>query len=162
MSKPHDWDLNNYLTSGKDSVGYRKPPVANRFRPGQSGNPRGRRKGVKNVATIFSDALYKPVKIRTAGRVRSLPKIEAIIEVILNKGLSGDTAAISKIIELAHKLGGFQFLAASASSSSNDESVLEELRRLITAGPSDAAQSDATRSTDSTPEPNPDQKKTKE
>ena len=117
MSEP-DWDLNNYLASGKNSVGYGRPPVASRFKPGQSGNPRGRRKGVKNVATIFSDALYKPVKIRTAGRVRSLPKIEAIIEILLNKALSGDPAAISRIIELAHKLGGFQFLADSASSSS--------------------------------------------
>jgi len=29
-------------------VGYGKPPAHSRFKPGQSGNPRGRPKGVKN------------------------------------------------------------------------------------------------------------------
>ena len=32
-------------------VGYRRPPAHYQFRPGQSGNPAGRRKGVRNLAT---------------------------------------------------------------------------------------------------------------
>src|SRR5689334_25288548 len=101
MSGPNDWLRKNNSAPGNGSVGYGRPPVANRFKPGQSGNPRGRKKGVKNVATIFNDALYKPVKIRMAGRVRTLPKIEAIVEVILNKALAGDSASFSRVIELA-------------------------------------------------------------
>lgn len=135
MSGPNDWIRRKNSANGNGSVGYGRPPVANRFKPGQSGNPRGRKKGVKNVATIFNDALYKPVKIRMAGRVRTLPKIEAIVEVILNKALAGDSAAFSRVIELAHKLGGFEFLASSISSSPDRESARERLARLIEAYP---------------------------
>ena len=100
MSGPNDWDRKNNSAPGNGSVGYGRPPVAKQFKPGQSGNPRGRKKGVKNVATIFNDALYRPVKIRIAGRVRTLPKIEAIVEVMLSKALAGDIAAVSKILSL--------------------------------------------------------------
>ena len=32
-------------------VGYARPPLHSRFRPGQSGNPAGRRKGAHNLGT---------------------------------------------------------------------------------------------------------------
>src|SRR6185369_9189040 len=109
MSGPNDWLRKKNSAQENDSVGYCRPPVAKQFMPGQSGNPRGRKKGVKNVATIFNDALYRPVKIRIAGRVKTLPKIEAIFEVMISKALAGDITAVSKILELDHKLGRFKF-----------------------------------------------------
>ena len=160
MSGPNDWLRKTNSAPGNSSVGYGRPPVAKQFKPGQSGNPRGRKKGVKNVATIFNNALHRPVKIRTGGRVKTLPKIEAIVEVLLSKALAGDIAAVSKIIELAHKLGGFEFLANSTSSSPNGESALDKLRRLLDL--EEAASSDAPESRNGTPEPNSDQKKAKE
>ena len=160
MSGPNDWLRKNNSAPGNGSVGYGRPPFAKQFKPGQSGNPRGRKKGVKNVATIFNEALYRPVKIRTTGGVRTLPKIEAIVEVIMNKALAGDTAAVSRIVELAHKLGGFEFLANSTNTSPNRESAYERLSRLFAAQYPD--RSDAPNSSDDTPEPNSDQKKAKE
>ena len=160
MSGPNDWLRKKNSVQENDSVGYCRPPVAKQFKPGQSGNPRGRKKGVKNVATIFNEALYRPVKIRTTGGVRTLPKIEAIVEVIMNKALAGDTAAVSRIVELAHKLGGFEFLANSTNTSPNRESAYERLSRLFAAQYPD--RSDAPNSSDDTPEPNSDQKKAKE
>ncbi len=38
-------------SDGSDPVGYCKPPKRTRFQPGQSGNPRGRPKGTKNLKT---------------------------------------------------------------------------------------------------------------
>ena len=162
MSGPNDWLRKNNSAPGNGSVGYGRPPVAKQFKPGQSGNPRGRKKGVKNVATIFNEALYRPVKIRTTGGVKTLPRIKAIVEVIMNKALAGDTAAVSRIVELAHKLGGFEFLANSTSSPANRESALERLTRLIAADQEGAVLLDAPGSSDHTPEPNSDQKKAKE
>ena len=159
MSGPNGWLRKNNSAHGNGSVGYGRPPVAKQFKPGQSGNPRGRKKGVKNVATIFNDALYRPVKIRIAGRVRTLPKIEAIVEVMLSKALAGDSPAFSRIVELAHKLGGFEFLANSTSPNHESE-AFEKLRRLLDL--ENAAQSDAPESSNGTPEPNSDQKKAKE
>jgi len=160
MSGPNDWLRKNNSSPGNGSVGYCRPPVAKQFKPGQSGNPRGRKKGVKNVATIFNEALYRPVKIRTTGGVKTLPRIKAIVEVIMNKALAGDTAAVSRIVELAHKLGGFEFLANSTNTSPNRESAYERLSRLFAAQYPD--RSDAPNSSDDTPEPNSDQKKAKE
>jgi hypothetical protein len=162
MSRPNDWIRKKNSARGNGSVGYGRPPVAKQFKPGQSGNPRGRKKGVKNVATIFNEALYRPVKIRTTGGVRTLPKIEAIVEVIMNKALAGDTAAVSRIVELAHKLGGFEFLANSTNTSPNRESALERLTRLIAADQEGAALFDAPGSSDHSSEQNSDQKKAKE
>ena len=160
MSGPNDWLRKKNSVQENDSVGYCRPPVAKQFKPGQSGNPRGRKKGVKNVATIFNEALYRPVKIRTPAGVRTLPKIEAIVEVIMNKALAGDTAAVSRIVELAHKLGGFEFLANSFSP--NRESALERLTRLIANNSEDGTPLDAPGSSDHTSEQNSDQKKAKE
>ncbi|HEY8129410.1 MAG TPA: DUF5681 domain-containing protein [Hyphomicrobium sp.] len=42
------------MTSPPYDIGYGKPPVKTRFRKGQSGNPKGRGKGSRNFATIFS------------------------------------------------------------------------------------------------------------
>jgi len=162
MSGPNDWLRKKNSVQENDSVGYCRPPVAKQFKPGQSGNPRGRKKGVKNVAAIFNEALYRPVKIRTPGGVKTLPRIKAIVEVIMNKALAGDIPAVSKILELGHKLGGFEFLANSTSSSPHRESAREKLARLIGAYSEDSTPLDAPGSSDHTSEQNSDQKKAKE
>ena len=160
MSGPNDWIRKKNSAQKLIRSAIADHPSLSSSSPGQSGNPRGRKKGVKNVATIFNQALYRPVKIRTPGGVRTLPKIEAIVEVIMNKALAGDTAAVSRIVELAHKLGGFEFLANSTNTSPNRESAYERLSRLFAA--ECPAQSDAPNSSNGTPEPNSDQKKAKE
>ena len=42
-------------------VGYGKPPRHTRFIKGQSGNPRGRPTGAKNLKTLLSEALNETV-----------------------------------------------------------------------------------------------------
>jgi hypothetical protein len=73
------------------AVGYRRPPVNRQFRPGQSGNPKGRPKGSKNLATTFAEILSRPIKVRDRnGKIRTLSKLEAMIEGITNKAIAGD------------------------------------------------------------------------
>ena len=52
------------------SVGYGKPPMHSQFRPGQSGNPAGRRKGVRNLKTDVKRTLKAPVKVKEGERSR--------------------------------------------------------------------------------------------
>ena len=46
---------------------YRKPPKASQFKPGQSGNQKGRPKGVRNFETDLDEALRALVEVRTNG-----------------------------------------------------------------------------------------------
>jgi hypothetical protein len=92
--------------SDKDKmVGYGRPPVATQFQKGHSGNPKGRPKGRKSVGKIFRDALYGKIEVRESECVRSMPKIEAAIEVNLNKALRGDQRAFAKLMDVAARLG---------------------------------------------------------
>ena len=38
--------------TSRQKVGYRNPPQHTRFKPGQSGNPRGRPRGQRNLTTF--------------------------------------------------------------------------------------------------------------
>jgi hypothetical protein len=50
---------NGRRRSGAYAVGYGRPPVATRFRPGHSGNPEGRPKGSKSAASIARETLER-------------------------------------------------------------------------------------------------------
>ena len=45
--------------NGHYEVGYGKPPVATRWQPGQSGNPKGREKGARGLKTDLAAALNR-------------------------------------------------------------------------------------------------------
>ena len=45
----------------EEKVGYGRPPVRTRFKPGQSGNPRGRPKGSKSIDQVLRQALERRV-----------------------------------------------------------------------------------------------------
>lgn len=81
-------------------VGYGRPPKHSRFKPGQSGNPKGRPKGRKNVASIFEETLYRAVPITENGRRRRVPAIEAMFLGLLRKSLDGDLRAFDKFAKL--------------------------------------------------------------
>ncbi|MGZ9082896.1 MAG: DUF5681 domain-containing protein [Rhodoplanes sp.] len=74
-----------------DEVGYGRPPRAHRFKPGQSGNPRGRPKGAKNEATILRAILKRKIAVREGGRARKMTVLEAILLRFTEEALKGNT-----------------------------------------------------------------------
>lgn len=143
--------MNGSDDSEKDEiVGYGRPPVATRFQKGKSGNPKGRPKGRKGVGNMILDALHRKVDVREGDRVRSMPKIQAAIEVALNKACKGDLRAFTKVIDVATKLGIVELPPSEREiyKTDNDadsalEYLMQQLDRLAQANIEDVKDNDA-------------------
>ena len=68
-------------------VGFGKPPAHSRFKPGQSGNPKGRTQGAKCVRTIAKEAFDKKISLREGDKQLTMSKREALIISTINRGL---------------------------------------------------------------------------
>ena len=111
-------------------VGYGKPPRHTRFKPGQSGNPRGRPSGSKNLKTLLSEALNEPVTITENGRRRKITKREAIVRQVVNCSVTPDWRAVKIVFDLLRHIEG-QIEPASPETSAftaADEEVIEQLK----------------------------------
>lgn len=84
-----------------DDVGYGKPPKHTRFRKGVSGNPGGRPKGRRNLASVLDRTLREKVVINENGVRKTVTKLEAAIKQLINQAPSGDKAAIRQLTALA-------------------------------------------------------------
>lgn len=115
---------------GKDAsyvVGYGRPPVGGQYKPGQSGNPRGRPKGARNVETILRDELFAPVTIVEKGRRKKVPRFTALVRRLMEKGFAGDLRASFRLIELAMRLTSDRAETISGPDLSPDDADLLDL-----------------------------------
>lgn len=84
-------------------VGYGKPPVATRFKPGQSGNPRGRRKGAARKAvpalnderlkTIILEEAYRTISINDQNGQLDIPMAQAVVRSLAVNAAKGNQRA---------------------------------------------------------------------
>jgi Family of unknown function (DUF5681) len=88
-----------------ETVGYCRPPIHTRFKPGQSGNPSGRAKGSKNLKTLFRKILNEEVSLREGSAVRNVTKGEAILRGLVVGALKGDSRSIGTLFRLAEQTG---------------------------------------------------------
>ena len=99
-------------------VGYGKPPRSTQFVKGKSGNPKGRRKGSKNLATVFSEVTRELIHVKENGVSKTVTKIEAIMRQMTSKAMSGDLRAMKEILHW-HQL--FESMSEKQSLGSPDE-----------------------------------------
>ena len=81
-------------------VGYGKPPRHTRFKPGRSGNPRGRPSGSKNLTTLLSEALNEFVIVAENGRRRKITKRQAIVTQLVNRSAKSDLRATKILLDI--------------------------------------------------------------
>ena len=107
------------MNSGKDKralvarpgydVGYGKPPTDTRFKPGQSGNPKGRPKGSKNkrpgmheerMKDLILDEAYRDITIREGHRSVTIPMAQAVMRSLAVNAAKGQHRAQRLFSEL--------------------------------------------------------------
>ena len=103
MKKPRQRSAQTSQADGKYEVGYKRPPVATRFRSGGIGNPRGRPKKQKTVGQMLDDALMTRVKLEENGRRKTLTALEIIFRNLVSAAARGDHAATRTIFGLYHR-----------------------------------------------------------
>ncbi len=81
-------------------VGYRKPPQHTRFKKGQSGNPRGRKKGRRNLRDVVRTTLDERIWIRDGDTRRKITKTEALVLTTVNRVIAGDQKAAGLLMAL--------------------------------------------------------------
>ena len=91
------------MTDGRPAyeIGYGKPPAETRFKPGQSGNPRGRKRGRKNFRSEIADILEARVTITEGGKKKTVSSRAAALMRLREKALKGDAKAMDRLFQLA-------------------------------------------------------------
>jgi hypothetical protein len=88
------------LQEPTEKVGPGHPPRHTRFKPGQSGNPKGRPKGSKNFATILQQQLTKKITITVEGKPKRVTVQEVIARRLATDSMKGTTKAMELLIKL--------------------------------------------------------------
>lgn len=125
------------------SVGYKKPPVGSRFKPGVSGNPKGRPKSAKGLQTIVRDTLTQKVAVRTSSGVKRISRIEAAVQKTLELAMKGNPRALAQLLKLYEQAVPEPKLTQDLAQpeedlTATDIATLEELRQILLAKQEDA------------------------
>jgi hypothetical protein len=112
--------------TGKYDVGYGRPPAPYKFQKGQSGNPKGRRKGARNLKTDLLEELHDRISISERGRKKTLTKQQALLKRLMNEALSGNLKASALLLQLSMQFErSGDFVPATTPLSSDDMNILQ-------------------------------------
>ena len=96
---------NEQSCKGDYMVGRGRPPLHSQFKPGQSGNPSGRRKGSRNLKTELKEIMSKMITIREGETQRKLSLPAANVFVHGVKGAKGDARSTALFLNYARQSG---------------------------------------------------------
>jgi len=81
-------------------VGYGLPPIKNQFKPGESGNKKGRPKGTKNTVTILNEILNSKVMVTDNDKKMKMSRRGVILTQTVSKAMKGDLKAVGILFPL--------------------------------------------------------------
>jgi hypothetical protein len=118
---------------GDYEVGKGRPPLSTRWSPGQSGNPKGRPKGAKNLVTIFNESFKQKLEIQERGKVRQITALEAVVKKLINEALKGNIKAIEFLLAKEPEITRRAEPVPKITSDMNVHEVTDIYRRMVTA-----------------------------
>ena len=101
-------ETNSEVNGAAYKVGYRRPPLHSRFKPGQSGNPSGRPKESKNLKGLLHAILNEQIALQDGSGSRKVTKAEAIMRRLIVGALKGDSRDLHALFKLAEQTGQFE------------------------------------------------------
>ena len=113
-------------------VGYGRPPRHTRFTPGQSGNPRGRKRGRRNLRDVVLTTLEERIWIREGDSRRKISKKEALVRATVGRAIAGDQKAaglLMALIRLTNLVSEQEDGPPISSLSQEDEIILADFLR---------------------------------
>ena len=110
------------------AAGYGKPPKHSQFKPGQSGNKKGRPRGRLSLAHMIEKHLAAKVTVNIGGRSKKVSRREALVLSLVGDALKGKDRVRKQLLDLVLMMDAqMQAEATPAVSKEADKSVLESL-----------------------------------
>src|SRR4051794_18814040 len=107
MSEAAGEESNEHQNSSTYALGFCRPPLHTRFKPGQSGNPSGRVKGSKNLKTLFHQILNEQIPLIDGSQSKNVTKGEAVTPRLVIGALKGDSRSLMTLMRIAEQTGEF-------------------------------------------------------
>lgn len=137
-------------------MSYGRPPKDHQFKPGQSGNPSGKKANrassvdasTPSVFDDIIDELKETLVVRENGRERKISKQRAFIKALVASAIKGDVRAINAVLALARNFSTPTPEATSDDDDIEDHEILESFiererqRRAREGVPPEASASD--------------------
>jgi hypothetical protein len=113
-----------------DRVGYGKPPKHTRFRPGRSGNPRGRSRAVdfRDWENPIQKYMLELITVTIKGKKEKVPVVDALIKTAIRRALEGCTKHLKVLLDGS---GGLKDLIQEQKRQKTkaDEELIEQVRK---------------------------------
>jgi uncharacterized protein DUF5681 len=119
---------------GDYPVGFARTPDETRFKPGQSGNPKGRPKGARSHKRLVEEVFFEPFPVTEGDRNRSMPALQIVLKRLRNRAMKDDLKAALAVISIAQKEGLLtpdENEAIDESLSETDKAILENLKQRL-------------------------------
>jgi hypothetical protein len=111
----------------KYAVGYGRPPKATQFKPGQSGNARGRPKGPRTIGAILREVIGQKIVVTEGSKSRRLPVLEVMLRRLVNEAMRNDPKAMKLLISLVERYSESPDLEAHLDELlADDQAILKE------------------------------------
>src|SRR5689334_18192977 len=81
-------------------VGYGRPPKGTQFKPGRSGNPKGRPMPAPTLPALLNKVLKTNVELRDGEIIRRVSKREALMILLVTRALKGHHPSVREILEM--------------------------------------------------------------